>query len=611
MKDFDFIVGFDFGHGETSAAVVDVARVSPEDGSVPVEDMFISHTGHEPKVMSVVAYKGNRAEVGMDVYDFQYYDRVEAYFKGPLSTEGRFKEISADQRQSFRDFIRGVFLNLNSNPKNGRLSGKSVGWYAACPSGWSEAQMSEYLNFLREECQVPVQAVVKESRAAYVSARKKLHEQNPELAADAKRIAVLDLGSSTLDITLYAERTFSDGYYIGASKIEKTLLDYFMSTQPDFKDKFERYLAINPHGMDEVLVLLRLAKEDYFNRKKKHPDGNVAFSCPVDWAALTNDETTDPSSLRLKGGDFNALFVDQSNKADNAYALQLRKSMLDFIDRHGGADAVILTGGASLMDFYKAEVLECFGLKENQCVADTTPSYSISQGVAMIGYLDSKCPIVKDEGDLPDGLKMIHDELPEIMKAHIIASHNKFYMKDVERVVQVWKEKDGGKSLEDLLESLGDLIETWRAKSGEILKNLNESLSDTLTESVTNALKDAILLYFGFNAEMKPFASDVVLNLNISEESSKSFLKSIIYVMADTINDYYSIGGWNGESSLKKDRSNDAKLVSLICDNIVARASEQFSTLRLGESINSEISLCRKDLMDYFTSVIRDITCQI
>ena len=183
MPEFDFIIGFDFGHGETSVAMVDASKVSIRDGSVPVEDVYICEHSHEPKITSLVGYDSyDRTDVDIDIYDFKSFSHIEAYFKGPLIASEEFNAITDSQRTHFRDFIVTVFNKVISNPKNVRIVGRNVRYYAACPSGWNDKQRDAYLKFLQNECGLPIVDVIAESRAAHVTARKKLHDRNPRLS---------------------------------------------------------------------------------------------------------------------------------------------------------------------------------------------------------------------------------------------------------------------------------------------------------------------------------------------------------------------------------------------------------------------------------------------
>lgn len=612
MPDFNYIIGFDFGHGETSVAMVDAGKVSLQDGTIPAEDVTICQHSKEPKITSLVGYASDgTTDVDIDIYDFKGFKTIEAYFKGPLIGSENFKAISDTQKKHFRDFIFTVFNKMMENPKNVKLVGSKVKYYAACPSGWSKEQRESYHNFLKAECGVPIEAVIEESRAAHVAARKKLYERNKTLSETAKCIVVLDLGSSTLDITLHADKTYTDGYEIGASLIEERLLESFLSSDSEFRDNYNQYLSINKTGKDEVLLFLRYAKEDYFNKQKKYPDREITFSCNIDWDDLSSDEVIGSSRLRMKGFDFISLLKQSNNSGGNGYEGLLRDCINRFIENHGKADAVILTGGASQMDFYKDIVLDCFGIDDSACIVDETPSYSISQGVAMIGYMDSKCPIFDNNIELPENLKNLSDNLNHLFADEVLSHYKKSYTDTLCSLVDEWKDKSGKKTLEELFLSLGRLIKDWDKRSEQISESINVSVADTVRNKINSALKETIRLYFGFDAPIDHFNIDYSFSFSTSNEDNKKLFNSILKIMEKAVNDKSRFSKWNGRSSLEKDRSDDSKFVEMVSQRIKDFATSWFGGYKLEDAFDDEVADCQIRLNDFYKSTIRKITCQI
>lgn len=612
MPDFDFIIGFDFGHGETSVAMVDTKKVSLKDGSVPAEDVYICEHSHEPKITSLVGYDSlENTDVDIDIYDFKSFTHIEAYFKGPLIASDEFDAINNTQRRHFRDFIVTVFNKVKSNPKNVRIVGKNVRYYAACPSGWNDKQCDSYLEFLQHECGLPIVDVVAESRAAHVTARKKLHDRNPKLSDRVKRLVVLDLGSSTLDITLHSDKTYTFGYEIGASQIEEKLFTHFIQSDIDFRDSYNAYLSHYPDGKDDVLLFLRYAKEEYFNKQKKYPEREITFSCSIDWEDLSQGKIIEISKLKLPGSKFIKLFLNCDAKSDDNYESKLRDSINNFIDKYGSADVVILTGGASQMGFYKDIVLDCYGLDENACVVDDTPSYSISQGVAMIGYMDSKCPKFTPESNLPEDLQSLLDNLPNIINSEILSQYKSAYTNKLCRMVDLWKEQEGHKTLEQLLLGLDRLVEMWETQSGEVSNKINERVSDTVVSHINKVLKDTILLYFGFDAPIGKFEINYDFNFSINQEDNEELVKKIKDVMKDYINGRGTFHRWNDRTSLNKDRAQDKELLNELTTRIKDYATRWFDSYNIEDAISEEVSDCRVRLREFYASTIKNITCQI
>lgn len=613
--DYDYIIGFDFGHGETSVAMVDAGKVSEKDGTVPVEDVYICEHSREPKITSLVGYDAEgKTEVDIDIYDFKCFEHVESYFKGPLVGSAEFKAIDDTQRRHFRDFVRTVFDRVTTNPRNVRLIGKRVRYYAACPSGWNKEQQETYFSFLRDECSVPVDGIIEESRAAHVTARRKLHERNPELAGQARRIAVLDLGSSTLDITLHTDRTYTDGYEIGASLIEEELLKHFLRENSEFRTHYEEYLALNPAGRDEILLFLRYAKENYFNKQKKYPDRDVDLVCSISWPDLSQDEVDGISTLRIKGSELTALFIGGAEAPKGSYVEKLRSHIGDFITKFGGADAVVLTGGASQMGFYRDIVLESFGLDDSACIVDDTPSYSISQGVATIGYMDMKCPVfdpADPEARLPEELQEIFERLPELINSDILSHYKAAYTDSLTQVVDLWKDKPGRKTLEELISGFDRAIGELQSRTESISRRINASVADNLRKKINKALQDTIRLYFGFDAPIQGFKIDYSFDFAVPEEDNRSLYERISRIIEEYINSRSFLHKWNGKTSLEKDRSDDRKLLEELPAVVKTFIGKWYGRYRIGDTIGEEVADCRDRLRKFYASTIRNITCQI
>ncbi len=615
MPDYDFIIGFDYGHGETSVAMVDVGKVSIKDGTVPVEDVYICEYSHEPKITSLIGYdSSDNAEVDIDIYDFKSFNRIESYFKGPLIASKDFKAINDIQRRHFRDFIITVFNRVKSNPKNVKMLGKKIRHYAACPSGWNSEQQIAYLNFLQNECSLPIDGIIEESRAAHVTARKKLHDRNKELSDRAKRIVVLDFGSSTLDITLHSNKTYTDGYEIGASLIEEGLLGYFLQDNMEFKGFYDEYLRLNPNGRDEILLFLRYAKETYFNKQKKYPNQDKDLVCTINWSDLSQDEVDGISVLKIKGSVFTSLFINKSKDCEDNYEDKLRRYINEFISKFGRADAVILTGGASQMGFYKDIVLDCFKLDDSACIVDDTPSYSISQGVAMIGYMDTKCPSFNPNdpnAKLPKELQEIFDNLPAIINNDILSHYKSAYTDSLTKMVDGWKNKSGKKTLDELITGFDQVINDLGNQTASISKRINSSVAANLRQRINNALKDTIRLYFGFDAPIQPFEINYDFDFSVPEEDNKSLYERISLIIEKYINNRGYFHRWKGKSSLEKDRSEDKQLLEELPAVINSYIAKWYNRYKMGDFIQEEVTDCRVRLRDFYASTIRNITCQI
>ena len=609
-EEYDYIVGFDFGHGETSAAKVDVAAIDVESIHIEADDLFIVGNDREPKIPSMVGYDidGN-IQLNFDAYQFKYL-KVGAYFKAPMVASENFQAITDENKQYFKDFAVSVFNKLHEHPKNQDLKNKKVLYFVACPSGWNKEQRTEYLNFFIGYCGLPISGVIEESRAAYVVARRKLYEKNPNLCAYGKKIAVLDMGSSTLDITMHSDKTYSDGYEIGASMIEEALLHYFLNTNEDFQAKYSQYEQMEPTCKNQILFMLRMAKEEYYNKVSKSATGDIMLRCQVDWEELSSDEISGISNLKVRGSELIEL-LDANNSDDEKYINKLRSSVNSFIAQHGRVDAVVLTGGASLMPFYKEVVLECYGLTENECVIDRNPSYSISQGTAIMGYLDTKNPANVPVGD-PESLTKLLNQIPEIIKTQVLNCTIDTYRTQLLSTVEQWNGQKDAKILRDLYDQLSSLLASWEDHSSQISISTNREVAESVSKTINDSLSQMMRLYFGFNMQMPSISLNYDFRMTLSEEASLFFLKSVATKIREVIIKSNLFGWFKDPEDWFKDRSGNQRLCGKVAAAVNGCISDFFEGYEIDvQDFETIIEECKDSTRKFYYECIRIITCQV
>lgn len=600
----DYIIGFDFGHGETSVAEVDVKAITPQSIHIEAKDIYIIGNGREPKVPSMIGYDvdGNK-NINFDAYQFRFL-KVGAYFKAPMVASEDFPSITEEDKEYFKDFVVTVFQNMLEHKANAHLANKKVLYFVACPSGWNKEQREAYLDFFRNYCKLPITDVVEESRAAHVVARRKLYDRNPQLSMYGKKIAVLDLGSSTLDITMHADKTYTDGYKIGASRIEETLLQFFLETDPAFKEKYEAYAGLENTCKKQILFMLRMAKEDYFNNLSNRPPSEVTLKCPVDWEELSADEIPGTSYLKIKGNVLDTM-LDSKGEYKNA----LRDSVNDFIAKNGKVDAVVLTGGASQMPFYKDIVLDCYGLTDDQCVVDPNPSYSISQGTAIMGYLDTKNP-AKDDMDMPESLRKLIESIPGLIKGEVVKCTTEAYKVQVATVVNRWRKMKGRKTLNMLYKMLSTLLASWDEQIDEINKNTNQQVAQAVSDTINNSLREMMRLYFSYDVQMNDIKLDYEFNMAMPPEQTMIMLKGI-YQNFEEIMKSYGFYKFKGKESMEKDRSGSEGLVMKLADGTIDFVDKWFNGYDVDDEFDDIIKDCQDATRDFYFECIRQITCQV
>lgn len=607
---YDYIIGFDFGHGETSVARVNVGSIDPESVNIEADDLYIIGNGHEPKIPSLIGYDvdGN-VQINFDAYQFRFL-KVAAYFKAPMVSSKKFPAITEENKGYFRDFVRTVFRRLHEHPHNQDLRNKQILYSVACPSGWNKEQKEEYLKFFTDDCGLPISSVIEESRAAHVVARRKLYEKDPTLCAYGKKIAVLDLGSSTLDITMHSDRTYSDGYEIGASKVEEMLLCHFLNTNEDFCLKYRQYEDMAPSCKSQILFMLRMAKEEYFNRVSNGASGEIALRCQVDWEELSSDEITGISNLKIKGSELGGL-LDSGKEDDDKYINKLRNSINTFIEQYGKVDAVVLTGGASQMAFYKDVVLECYGLTENECVVDRSPSYSISQGTAIMGYLDTKNPTRGSIGD-PERLTELLNQIPEIIESEVTRCTIDAYKAQLLSIVDQWQSKEGSKTLKELYDQVSSLLASWDEHYDQISASANREVGESLSNTINDSLTEMMKLYFGYNMQMPSIELNYDFSMTLPEDSSLLLLKGIAKNIVDIINHSSLFRRFEDPEDWNEDRSGDLKLLAKLAHGTRDYITQFFDGHGIDmQDFNQTIEECKNETRKFYYECIRKITCQV
>ncbi len=384
----EFIIGIDFGHGETSASFYNIKTQEKKDLDIL--------PGHKV-IKSAVAILEQEGRETICVGDAAIQNAPFAK-DFQVSFKKRPSEMSKIERNRMVSFMKGVYAGILDRHPDYKTREHVV--YIARPSQDSlwKTEEKAYLS-IAEEAGLPVAGLQKESRAAYFRAR-----TQPDSVIDKqveKGILIVDFGSSTIDFTYLNSSLTSpidDGWPLGAGLVEKILLDYAMANptdtiMPKFVQLYGKDESSNPYN--QLLYKFREAKEAFYGNKL--PCFNVMF----DYGYLTSSEK-EP----LTGFGGISIPRDQLDKIlgkgeQKGYILKVKEAVKEFKNTKLKKQPVVcvyLTGGASRMDFVRDVFMEVFGLDESHCISDDHPSEIVSQGVAHLSYADIKTK--KKEGEL-------------------------------------------------------------------------------------------------------------------------------------------------------------------------------------------------------------------
>ncbi len=244
-------------------------------------------------------------------------------------------------------------------------------------------------------------------------------------------VVCVDMGSSTADITCMCRGSvvYEYGISLGAHMIEANLLEYVISEANRKLDRGDR-----PYTLRDVdgypMPDFRRYKENYFGDSTREPLPNekmrLDFDDGVDYDSIvvrlsSNVMDTVCKGMPIQFNDKNAPEGKASYgswyDACKAFYEKARSDIYALIDRGDipPIKVVILTGGASRMDFVKALVESTFGDKNEYgrhnrrdflIYQSREPSYTVSKGLAWISY-----NAAKTEQILANAKKQIRDTL--------------------------------------------------------------------------------------------------------------------------------------------------------------------------------------------------------
>ena len=414
--DCKYLVGIDFGDGETTASCIDLDRLDPKHPQVmPLRIVNLNDGEDSIKVESCI-YKDadGEWEFATDPEHF-YTGSARSYFKERIQVLER-KE-NAKKKEAFIAFIELVFsrILLNNSFLTFDKETKAKNFYlaVACPSRWGKDPctggddsytINRYQTFLQQY--LPIDALIKESDAAFFH-----FLFDKEFQGEQGKYLVIDYGSSTIDFTYYdlsngkkeIECDGTPGRDCGASKVEQRILDYIEQNDPDCQ-KAESMIEswLNKYGdkiewENALLHVIKKHKELYYgNRRKKLGQMKVEMR-----------DIYDPS-LENTAGLYFFNNIELSRETIENDCLKDYKALVhDELLRIGGKwnpGHIIITGGASRMPWVQPMVESVFKTKNPNVKVNTdnkTPSYVVSNGIVKYllryrGFLERFYPIMED-----------------------------------------------------------------------------------------------------------------------------------------------------------------------------------------------------------------------
>ena len=387
-----YIIGIDFGHGETSAAISELEwNKSAGTSEQKVRDIDVDRNAKKKVIVSAICKTPDgRYHIGNEAFE---PDNLIEGTQLSVCFKQAPKEINGEREQLMIAYMKTVYERILSYEENLKPGNHIV--YIARPSGWVEEETKELYRQMAIKAGIPLGGLTSESRAAI------FYAMSPHVGF-AKEVSqgaiVFDLGSSTLDFTYLsdkAENPIDYGYDLGASAIEQTIYDQLILPTEGVKEFVDAY----PQYVDALRFKARLIKEEAYSK-----DAETRTSLKFSLDQVMSDECEDIEKyedvdvkIKFKNvGELNNLIEESVN-----YLSRMKEAMIDYRDNHihgKKVHGVFLTGGASRMNFIIPLITEVFNLSENQVKIDgDNPSLTISRGIASLGAADAATDVLVSE----------------------------------------------------------------------------------------------------------------------------------------------------------------------------------------------------------------------
>jgi hypothetical protein len=209
-------------------------------------------------------------------------------------------------------------------------------------------------------------------------------------------VLVIDVGSSTTDLTLVdvidkKSKPTDIGRDLGAALIDKAIFRWCLEKNPH-QDELRQIFENHPHIRNGCELTCRKAKEEYFSDPQNYQEeGEYA---PGGGENIQGRYLFMP---QLDGTVMNEILRERIVPYDgelktwpDAFEIELKKlsQQLQESNQNLFPDAILLTGGASRMDFIDEKCKQLF--PQASIIKDDTPEFCIARGLARWGRVEIK-----------------------------------------------------------------------------------------------------------------------------------------------------------------------------------------------------------------------------
>ncbi|MBF2006672.1 MAG: Hsp70 family protein [Chlorogloeopsis fritschii C42_A2020_084] len=456
MKIFETI-GFDLGHGETAVARAIVESIEPPQMlEVNNKKNQVTALGWHPQLGYLV---GEQALIQAGV------TRLQISFKQKPNNDPNYRE-------TISTFIATYYRKLKESKQI--EGGESSYFYVGCPSGWTISEREEYQKLL-QVAGIPLLSVIPESRAAFMQAKEAGKLEYEKLKSS---VLMIDIGSSTTDFTLVKslqEIPIDFGSNaLGASLIDKAIFERTLA-QHERSQLLEKIFTEYPHHQARCELACRKAKEDYFSNEQVYSDpqtfarGFESINEQIYFIPQVNklimEEILNQPLPQLGQKSWIQSFREAVSEA---------KQKLD--KENIVPKLVLMTGGASRMQFTRQICQEIFSDRQTLLRPDPEPERCIALGLARVGRWDLRATAFKQEVDTLFGSnklqQIIEKHIPELIASLTKPLADSLLENAVKPGLKDWQ-KNQIRTLAELETSMKHRAEQWfkSANAQQIINN--------------------------------------------------------------------------------------------------------------------------------------------
>lgn len=473
----EYVIGIDFGHGETSAALCKLNWEAGESGFA-YTDLDL---GSNSKVIVSAICRTS---------DGSFFIGEKAFAPNVITQQSALRvcfkaepqQIDGENERLMIEYMRMVYQRI-LQIKTDLLTEDNHIVYIARPSGWHAEKTKQLYEQMALEAGIPLAGLTSESRAAFFFAKNDGTIGFQKIVDDGA--IVVDLGSSTLDLTYLreGESPIDHGYPHGASIVEQAVYEDQIIADDDIRAFVEKY----PRLQAALLYEARKIKEKAY----KEPELPIRKRINIE-DIYEEDPKFEEASCRVKYTPINgtdeaeAHSINDVVEAKYHYLSQLNEDLVDFRDHYVSGRpvyGVFMTGGASRMGFVAEQIMSAFGLSASQIKRDDDPSLTISRGIALLGKADA-----------------VSNQLSKLLDAHKTEFLEKVRNVDFaaalsdEIVTDVWncmvdafnnfKDSSVDLSFNQLLGTINGMIDNYTAN------NLHERIETCISELIGHYIEE-------------------------------------------------------------------------------------------------------------------------